>query len=303
MVFRSLCRSPGAGCCWPAAARPAAFHRRPPPLPPRAATRCRATSRRRSGRPIPRRSCRPSSTGSGSGWSARPACPAATASSSSTSRWPMPTPCRAGYVFVTRGLLALMDDEAELAAAMGHELGHITERHAAQRERQRRRRDGCRGRRGDEERLGHGRPLGGARRAAEAAPLFARPGARGRSGRRRLHHARRLSRRRHDHPDREAAAPDPARGSVAMGQRRATAASRARCRPIRRPTIGWPRCAAWPAAGTPGESGRAGYLAAIDGMSVDDPPEEGFVRGPTFLHPTMRIAFSAAARFQAVQRP
>ncbi len=25
-----------------------------------------------------------------------------------------------GYVFVTRGLLALMDDEAELAAAMGH---------------------------------------------------------------------------------------------------------------------------------------------------------------------------------------
>ena len=43
-----------------------------------------------------------------------------------------------GYVFVTRGLLALLDDEAELAAAMGHELGHLTERHAAQRERQRR---------------------------------------------------------------------------------------------------------------------------------------------------------------------
>src|SRR5258707_8181327 len=39
-----------------------------------------------------------------------------------------------GYVFVTRGLLALMDDEAELAAAMGHELGHIVQKHAAQRE-------------------------------------------------------------------------------------------------------------------------------------------------------------------------
>jgi predicted Zn-dependent protease len=39
-----------------------------------------------------------------------------------------------GYVFVTRGLLALMDDEAELAAAMGHELGHIAQKHAAQRE-------------------------------------------------------------------------------------------------------------------------------------------------------------------------
>ena len=49
--------------------------------------------------------------------------------------------------------------------------------------------------------------------------------------------------------------------------------------------------------GTTGESGRAGYLAVIDGMSVDDPPEEGFVRGPTFLHPTMRIAFSALRDF------
>src|SRR6185437_5193412 len=43
-----------------------------------------------------------------------------------------------GYVFVTRGLLALIDDEAELAAAFGHELGHIEKRHAAERERLRR---------------------------------------------------------------------------------------------------------------------------------------------------------------------
>ncbi len=43
-----------------------------------------------------------------------------------------------GYVFVTRGLLAVIDDEAELAAAFGHELGHLTRRHATQRERVRR---------------------------------------------------------------------------------------------------------------------------------------------------------------------
>ncbi|MBS0521823.1 MAG: M48 family metalloprotease, partial [Proteobacteria bacterium] len=43
-----------------------------------------------------------------------------------------------GYVFVTRGLLALIEDEAELAAAFGHELGHIEMKHAAQRERVRR---------------------------------------------------------------------------------------------------------------------------------------------------------------------
>ena len=42
-----------------------------------------------------------------------------------------------GYVFVTRGLLSLLDDEAELAAALGHEVGHLVERHAAQRARAR----------------------------------------------------------------------------------------------------------------------------------------------------------------------
>ena len=42
-----------------------------------------------------------------------------------------------GYVFVTRGLLALIDDEAELAAALGHEVGHVVQRHAADRERAR----------------------------------------------------------------------------------------------------------------------------------------------------------------------
>jgi predicted Zn-dependent protease len=38
-----------------------------------------------------------------------------------------------GYVYVTRGLLALADDEAELAGVVGHEIGHVTGRHTAQR--------------------------------------------------------------------------------------------------------------------------------------------------------------------------
>lgn len=38
-----------------------------------------------------------------------------------------------GYVYVTRGMLALADDEAELAGVIGHEIGHITARHTAQR--------------------------------------------------------------------------------------------------------------------------------------------------------------------------
>lgn len=38
-----------------------------------------------------------------------------------------------GYVYVSRGLLALANSEAEVAAVLGHEVGHITGRHTAER--------------------------------------------------------------------------------------------------------------------------------------------------------------------------
>jgi predicted Zn-dependent protease len=34
-----------------------------------------------------------------------------------------------GYVFITRGALGLMDNEAELAGVLAHEVGHVNERH------------------------------------------------------------------------------------------------------------------------------------------------------------------------------
>ncbi len=37
-----------------------------------------------------------------------------------------------GYIYVTRGILPFLDDEAELACVIGHEIGHVTARHAAQ---------------------------------------------------------------------------------------------------------------------------------------------------------------------------
>lgn len=39
-----------------------------------------------------------------------------------------------GYLYVTRGLLALANDEAEVAAVVAHEIGHVTRRHAIARE-------------------------------------------------------------------------------------------------------------------------------------------------------------------------
>jgi predicted Zn-dependent protease len=38
-----------------------------------------------------------------------------------------------GYIYVTRGIMAHLNSEAELAGVIGHEIGHVTARHGAQR--------------------------------------------------------------------------------------------------------------------------------------------------------------------------
>jgi predicted Zn-dependent protease len=37
-----------------------------------------------------------------------------------------------GYIYLTRGILPFLEDEAELAGVLGHEIGHVTARHSAQ---------------------------------------------------------------------------------------------------------------------------------------------------------------------------
>jgi predicted Zn-dependent protease len=203
-----------------------------------------------------------------------------------------------GYVFVTRGLLALMDDEAELAAAMGHELGHITERHATQREQQRR----------------------VVMDAAVDAAMKSGSITVGRSvARDGLMQLRRYSRDQELQADRvgvgyitragyrsdamitlieklrrQSRLEDQAMGGPAEGRDPGAMSTH----PAADDRLVALRGADGTATATAGESGRAGYLAAIDGMSVDDAPEEGFVRGLTFQHPVMRIAFSAPRDFR-----
>ncbi len=38
-----------------------------------------------------------------------------------------------GFIYITRGLMAYMESEADLAGVIGHEIGHVTARHGAQR--------------------------------------------------------------------------------------------------------------------------------------------------------------------------
>ena len=37
-----------------------------------------------------------------------------------------------GYIYITRGMLPFLQDEAQLAGVLGHEIGHVTARHSAQ---------------------------------------------------------------------------------------------------------------------------------------------------------------------------
>src|SRR5215217_2729298 len=37
-----------------------------------------------------------------------------------------------GFIYVTRGLLGAINDEAELATVVGHEIGHVTHRHSVE---------------------------------------------------------------------------------------------------------------------------------------------------------------------------
>ena len=204
-----------------------------------------------------------------------------------------------GYVFVTRGLLALMDDEAELAAAMGHELGHIVQKHAAQREQARK----------------------GVLDSAVDAALKSGSMTVGRSvAREGLLQLRRYSRDQELEADRLGLGYlthagyrgdamitliDKLRRQARledelMGEAGGTGEAPERTALSTHPAPD-DRLAALRAMGpslTPGESYRPAYLKAIDGMSVDDAPEEGFVRGSSFLHPTMQLAFELPRDFR-----
>ena len=55
---------------------------------------------------------------------------------------------------------------------------------------------------------------------------------------------------------------------------------------------------AFGAEGAVGDRGRDYYLAGIDGLLYGDSPQEGYVRGQTFLHGKLGIRFDVPAGFQ-----
>ncbi len=200
-----------------------------------------------------------------------------------------------GNLYVTRGLLALANDSAEVAAVMAHEIAHVAARHASQREeaartaqlRQRVAQIVQSARRGEEVEAIEKLSLASFSRRQEleadqiGVAMIARAGldpygaarfleALGRSGAMRAG----LSGRGADEPDIMSSHPStPERVSRAI----------ASAREIGAPGVG--------------EDGREAYLAAINGIDFGDDPKEGVVQGRRYLHGKLGFSFVAPEGF------
>ena len=210
-----------------------------------------------------------------------------------------------GYVYVTRGILAYMDSEADLAGVIGHEIGHVTARHGAQRAT--RQQDAGLGVLAATV-LGIGLEGLGVRGAAQAANQVSQGVAAGLvasySRDQELQAdqlgAEYLSRSRLDPKnmvdvigvlkDQERFAADSARdaGKAASGGGGWLASH-----PSNDQRLQQIRQAAAAYQGPYEDDGRARYLKAIDGIAFGDGRDQGVVRGRQFFHEPLGLALTA----------
>lgn len=206
-----------------------------------------------------------------------------------------------GYVYVTRGLLALANNEAEVAGVLAHEVGHVIARHGAQRQ-GRATGIGLLGaiagiltQSGDVARLGQ--TLGGAYIAGysrdqeyEADSLGVKY--LGAAGYPREAMAGFLSRMdAHAKYEQKKVGKDGASGKFDFFASHPQTDDRiAKANELaRRNKDDLNR-----------QYGRDRYLAAIDGMLFGDDVKEGVIRGRWFLHPDLRFKFMAPKGYQLI---
>lgn len=207
-----------------------------------------------------------------------------------------------GYVYVTRQLLALMNDEAELAAVLGHEVAHVAARHSNSRSRTS---TGTTllatilgavtgnsavgqiaGQVGQLYTLRFSRQQElqsddvGVRYLTTAGydPLALSSMLASLADQNRLDQG--ASGDSRGTPEWASTHPDPA-GRVVRARQRAQQTGR-------------------PGAG---ERNRDAFLAAIDGMIYGDDPRQGVIDGASFRHPDLRIAFTAPQGYTLANSP
>lgn len=210
-----------------------------------------------------------------------------------------------GYIYTTRQLVALMDNEAELAAVMGHEVGHVVARHSARRQ-ARAQRNSVLGGLGailSSVLLGDSQIGNVLTRGAMQAPQFLT-----------LAH----SREQEEEADRlgidylSSGGYDPRAMATLLERLSAQVELDARLqgRENARPPV-WAsthpepvarvRIANAYASGKPGTRlNRDTFLSQIDGMIYGDNPSQGVIEGNAFIHPELRLTFTAPSGFYMI---
>lgn len=209
------------------------------------------------------------------------------------------------YIYITRGLMAVVNSEAELASVLGHEVGHIVAAHS----RRQQRRSLLRG-------LGVAavEAVTGSERltrlAGAAAGLFT------------LRYSRNQEYEADDLGISYLAAagfdPHAAGDMLAALGRQEQFQARTRGHDAARSIPEWARTHPLAgnrverAAATASATGladderpenEARYLAEVDGLLYGDDPAQGFVLGRRFAHPVMRIGFEAPPGFTLTNSP
>jgi predicted Zn-dependent protease len=206
-----------------------------------------------------------------------------------------------GFIYLTRGILAFLDNEDQLAGVLGHEIGHVTARHSAQQYTQ-------------QTTAGLGlallsifvpesRPFQGAAEAATGLLLL-------KYGRDDERQADRLgveytSKTGYDPAGVAGMLTTLARLDEASGSRRGVPnwlsthpAPADRVAEVQQ----FVREAQVP-AGTTGRSDEGDFLRYVDGLVFGDSPRQGFVRGNRFLHPELRFAIAFPERWEVQNSP
>jgi predicted Zn-dependent protease len=198
-----------------------------------------------------------------------------------------------GYLYITRQLLGLMNDEAELASVLGHEAGHIAARHSSERKRA--------GILSQILSVGAALVTGSSQIGSLAGQLsqgiF-------------LSYSRKQEFEADDLGVSYIARAgyDPTASATFLNSLGAATSLEARAagRNDERSTPSWARThplsadrvsRATKQAQATGMVGRGvrnrdQFMAAVDGVMVDDDPKQGVIEGRNFLHPDLRLRFS-----------
>ena len=210
-----------------------------------------------------------------------------------------------GYIYSTRQLVTLMNNEAELAGVLGHEVGHVAARHSQRRQQ-----------------AAQKNSLLGGLLAIGSAILLGDSGIGNTLARGFLQGSQlltlRFSRKQELEADQlgirylTSAGYDPNAMSTVLSSLAAQNALDAQLQGRANATIPeWAsthpdpasrvQTARTSAAGLPGSvTNRDTFLARIDGLLYGDDPEQGVVEGSQFIHPVMRLSFTAPQGFYMV---